>query len=299
MFIFLLTLFSAVTFADSYHRPPELEAELKKIAAENPGFVNLETAGTSFEGRPITVATLGSGPSILVVGGTHARERIAFELPLRLIRRLIAARDMLSGFSVRVLPLQNPDGVTYDFSDSGKMSWRKNRRPVGEGAIGVDLNRNYGYGWGNDGASSSPFSDIFKGPAPFSEPETRAVRDYISAHPDIRLVVNYHSFGEQVFYPWGSKYSPIENPTLRKLHYDLAEGYAKLTGYTAMQSSAPGPVTGDICDWSLGEKNIPCLAVELDPKEHINYGHYLPESEIERVVNRNWDAFLFLIKSLK
>jgi carboxypeptidase T len=46
---------------------------------------------------------------------------------------------------------------------------------------GVDLNRNYGYRWGmdNDGSDTDPCTDAYRGKAPFSEPETQAIRNWI------------------------------------------------------------------------------------------------------------------------
>ena len=45
---------------------------------------------------------------------------------------------------------------------------------------GVDLNRNYGYKWGldNEGSSDDPCDEGYRGKAPFSEPETQAIRDW-------------------------------------------------------------------------------------------------------------------------
>lgn len=51
-------------------------------------------------------------------------------------------------------------------------------------AVGVDLNRNYGYKFGidNEGSSPLPCAMDYRGKHPFSEPETQAVRNYISWH---------------------------------------------------------------------------------------------------------------------
>lgn len=57
---------------------------------------------------------------------------------------------------------------------------RKNRHEYPEQAecsyelIGVDLNRNYPYAfaYNDEGSSVDPCTDIYRGPEPFSEPET-------------------------------------------------------------------------------------------------------------------------------
>jgi hypothetical protein len=64
---------------------------------------------------------------------------------------------------------------------------------------GVDLNRNYPAGWEN--CSSDPASQIYRGTAPWSEPETRAVRDLFTAHPNIRIAVSYHSGDDRLAPP--------------------------------------------------------------------------------------------------
>ena len=108
--------------------------------------------------------------------------------------------NLLDKTEVWIVPLMNPDGSAYDLSGSvAPFSWRKNRRPTGPRTCGVDLNRNWEY---NLSASipkdqmkrlSDRESCFFGGDAPFSEAETRAVRDFLLNHPNIRVFMDYHS----------------------------------------------------------------------------------------------------------
>lgn len=64
---------------------------------------------------------------------------------------------------------------------------------------GVDLNRNYPIGW--DNCSDQPASQIYRGAAPWSEPETRAIRDLFESLPNIRLAISYHSGDDRLAVP--------------------------------------------------------------------------------------------------
>jgi hypothetical protein len=111
----------------------------------------------------------------------------------------------------------NPDGHYINITGMDS-TWRKNLRDNnGSGQFepefdGVDLNRNYDFLW--DHGDPNPQSREYRGPAPFSENETRAIRD-LSFNQKFVFDICYHSdsnptFGESVYYPWlwGSKYCP-------------------------------------------------------------------------------------------
>ena len=76
---------------------------------------------------------------------------------------------------------------------------------------GVDLNRNFGYKWGHEvsifdprPASPIPCLDTYHGGGAFSEPETRAVRDFVmSKRHRLHGYLAFHSFGNKILYPWG------------------------------------------------------------------------------------------------
>lgn len=72
-----------------------------------------------------------------------------------------------------------------------------NEDPVG----GVDPNRNYDAHW--ERASSDRRDQTYRGASPWSEPEARAVRDFVSAHPGIRVGVSLHSGEYLILHPWG------------------------------------------------------------------------------------------------
>lgn len=164
----------------------------------------------------------GTRRGVLLVGGTHARELMNPDLLIEMAVNLVASyltgndvilgsrtwpaadiRLMLEAVDLYLLPCVNPDGRHQVMTVDGL--WRKNRRDnPGTRCDGVDLNRNADLLWGvTEGQTScSPCTDIYCGPAAFSEPESRNVRHLLDAH-SIDCFVDVHSYSELVLYPWG------------------------------------------------------------------------------------------------
>jgi len=185
---------------EQFHNYAELLTELQTLAKENPGIVKYEVIGKSLEGRDIVNLRINGNqkyssqmPAISFMGSHHAREHLSTEMPLMLAQYLVAEYKkgtpeivrLVNYREINIIPLVNPDGAEYDIAQGRYRAWRKNRRPNGGYSYGVDLNRNYSYKWGTGGSSTNPNSETYMGPAPFSEPETQAVRNFISSKPNI------------------------------------------------------------------------------------------------------------------
>lgn len=70
----------------------------------------------------------------------------------------------------------------------------------------MDLNRNFGHEWGGQGASRSSCSSSYRGNAAFSEPETRAVKEWVEkmkGEVDWAAYFTLHSYGQKWMTPWG------------------------------------------------------------------------------------------------
>lgn len=135
--------------------------------------------GTSVQGRPIEVGCLGSGEhTVLVVGGLHTGpEAHSTELVLELARLVWTGDlDVPPSTQLCLLPVLNPDGLI-----SGQ---RTNAR-------GVDLNRNWpALNWHAD-AYHPEGGAVSGGAKPLSEPETRALWDYVlQTRPSAVLVLH-------------------------------------------------------------------------------------------------------------
>lgn len=209
------TLEEMNSILDSMHLLyPQLISERKDIASFR-----------TFEDRPMQWLRISNQPNtdqnkprVLYTALHHAREPMSLTQLIYFMWYLLEnysnneeIRDLIDNTELYFIPCVNPDG--YAFNESNKPEgggmWRKNRWLHPSGFIGVDLNRNYGLAWGIDdvGSSPDPFSGVYRGPAPFSEPETQAVA-YMTDQYKFDLVLNSHTFGNYVIYPWNYTAEP-------------------------------------------------------------------------------------------
>ncbi|KAI5062091.1 hypothetical protein GOP47_0022630 [Adiantum capillus-veneris] len=93
-----------------------------------------------------------------------------------------------------IIPLENYNG--RKIVENGQLCERKNGR-------GVDINRNWSLDWGKKEQDFDP-AEEFPGNAPFSEPETRIMRDLASSFKP-HLWINVHSGMQAMFTPYDHK----------------------------------------------------------------------------------------------
>jgi hypothetical protein len=261
-------------------------------------------------------------PTIYIEGGIHAREYSTNEVVLRFGEYLMGNYGLdadvtwlLDYFKVDINPVVNPDG--RKFAEQGYL-WRKNTNPnPPEGSeaaefpnYGVDLNRNHSFEFGQveGGSSGDPASDTYRGTAAASEPETQAVENYVnSIFPDRKgekseaapedtsgILIDVHSFGNTILYPWGSTSDPAPNQEgLRNLalkfgYYTNANG----TPYDVYQAIGLYPTDGTTDEWAYGTLGIPAYTFELGT-EFFESSEYFEESISDQVIA----AFFYGAKS--
>lgn len=82
--------------------------------------------------------------------------------------------------------------------------WRKTRSPTRGACRGTDANRNFGFHWGEVGASSNGCADTYKGDTAFSEPEAIVIRNIMESLKDrCKFYLTLHAYGNYMLYPWG------------------------------------------------------------------------------------------------
>jgi hypothetical protein len=202
-----------------------IKEEVLRTAVRNWRIAKPVLVGKTVKGEDIVGIKLSKGalwtrdgakPSTLYIGAQHAREWITPEMNLRLMHYLIDRYDsgdrrirrLLDENELWIVPVANPDGYDYSFTE-GQRLWRKNLRDNDDSGTvtpgdGVDLNRNFDYRWGydNEGSSPDPSDLTWRGPSPNSEPETQAI-DRLAKRVGFEFFVNYHSAAELLLYGTG------------------------------------------------------------------------------------------------
>jgi murein tripeptide amidase MpaA len=297
----------------AYHTTLEMETDLRLLERDHPGLARVVEIGRSLEGRSLQALKISdnaaeneSEAAVLVLGCHHAREWISVEVPYLVGRHLLESYDvdpevrgLVDSAEIWIVPIVNPDGLEY--SVHVYRYWRKNRRANADGTFGVDINRNYGYRWGTDDAGSSgvPASEVYRGQAPFSEPETAAVRDLCLGR-DVRAVVSYHSYSQVILYPWGYTTAPAPREAeLRTVAEALSGLMAGVSGTVygfGQASSALYTTNGDTTDWTYSLAGAPSYTIELPPVDVDGGGFFNDESAIAAIFAENLPALLYLTR---
>ena len=119
---------------------------------------------------------------------------------------------------------------------------------VGLAENGVDPNRNYGGFWGGPGADTNPLTQTYRGPQPFSEPESRNVKSVVSRHQVMSLITNHTTAGLVLRAPG---LAMLGDPVDENRGYkDLGDAMAKENGYFSQKSFELYDTTGTTEDWS-------------------------------------------------
>lgn len=244
----------------------ESDEEARESSDENE---DQTVIGTSVEGRNINAYHFGGGnEEILLVGGIHGgyswnTSLLAFET----IDYFRQNPDVIpENLQVTVIPVLNPDGLNATVGTAGRFDESdvpESRAVAVEGRFNantVDLNRNFDCEWESTGVWQSRTVD--GGDAPFSEPESRAIRDYVESRNIAGAVVWYSAAGGVFSSSCGEGILP-ETATLTNL-------YASASGYAPYQEFNFYEITGDMVNW-LAKENIPAISVLLSTHSDIEW----------------------------
>lgn len=305
------------SYDSGYHDYAETNAELRRIAAAYPQLAQTSVIGRSHEGRDIlaikisdNVGTDEAEPEVLLNANIHAREHLTTEQALYMANLLTGrysaesrVREVVDSREWWIIPMLNPDGSEFDHATGSYRSWRKNRQPnSGSSYIGTDLNRNFGYKWGCCGGSSgSTSSDTYRGPAAWSAPETRVLRDFVVSRrvggvQQIKAHIDIHSYSELILWPYGYTYADTDtglNADQASTFATIGRQMAATNGYTPQQSSELYVTDGGSNDWMWATQGIWSYTYELYPASP-NPGFYPPDEVIPRETARNKESILLL-----
>jgi hypothetical protein len=266
--------------------------------------------GASVEGRPMRAFCVGvscpdmfsppgttsppqAPPSLLLTAMHHGREPMGALAALHLVRGLAAgwadgdagASALLRARRIWVVLCVDPDAYALNLDRGGhgavrssQMMARKNRRPGCKKHgftyqdVGVDLNRNYDFAWDVDNVGSSPdvCAEDYRGPSPFSEPETAAMRDFV-LHPvygaNLTVAINWHSYARFINLPYAVEKMPRPPDDVYAALVDLAHGMADASGYGFGHPWTGGLYTcnGEASDWMVSRAGLLAYSPEIGP----------------------------------
>ena len=205
--------------------------------------------GYSVSGRPLEVYRFGQGEQqVMIAAGIHGGyEWNTIALADELVVYVNEHPDIIpSDVSLFILRNINPDGDARAHSVDGRVNDH-----------GVDLNRNFPENWqaewDRDGCWD--YAPTTGGSGPGSEPETRAVMNFLSSR-HIRALISYHSAGLGVF-PGGE---PWEKDSI-----EFAKALSKVTRYPYPPIDTGCYYTGTLADYAV---SVGAVAVDMELRNH-------------------------------
>ncbi len=270
---------ASLNSCESFISHSEIGQQLADWETQYPNMVDVFNVGNSVEGRELfairitsDIATPAPKPAARIIGSIHGNECVAATMVMEITGWLLEnygsdsdVTQFVDEASITLVPLVNPDGYTGQWAD------RYN-------ANDVDLNRNFGIGW----IESGGWGGNETGDYPYSEPETRAIRDM---EGNFSLGLSYHTIANYINGPWN--YTP-HHPPDDDLLWDMGTAYKGSSSYNVTFGWDWFGIYGDVNDWALGTNGCFDWTIEMRD-EYEDTG----ESAIHLAGVRGFLTFLF------
>lgn len=220
----------------------EVISKLDSMRIEYPNLISEKfSIGNTVESRPQWTVRVSNSPNaptgrpeVWFHSLIHAREPVSMMQNIYFMYWLFEnynvdplATYILENRELYFTPVINPDGYEYNRSTNpnGGGMWRKNRKLVTGTTYGIDLNRNFGtyefWNSTNNGSSTTPSSDTYRGEAPFSEPETFNMMNFVNSR-NFRGILSYHTYGNYLIRPWGYVDAPTpDEPIFQEFSQEM------------------------------------------------------------------------------
>jgi len=191
-----------------YHNYTSMTTFLRHVSTIYPNLTALYSIGKSVQGRELWVIVVSRSPyehmvgkpNVKYVANMHGNEAVGREMLLHLVLHLVQSYDndyyirwLLDNTRIHIMPSMNPDG--FEVAAEGTCAGGQGRY----NSRGFDLNRN--------------FPDYFKQNNKRSQPETEAVKEWLSK---IQFVLsgNIHGGALVASYPFDNTPSSIFSSVL-------------------------------------------------------------------------------------
>lgn len=303
------------TFYTAYRTIDEMSDLIDSLVLMNPAIAQRVSVGTSLEGRDIFGIVIKGvnapvdAPKFVINACQHAREWVAPMAACYAAEQLVTQygadpqiTDLVDSVEFHIIPISNPDGYVYTWGPD--RYWRKNRRNNGDGTYGVDLNRNYSYQWGGSGSSGYTGDETYRGPSPFSEPESTALANYMASIAGgvpctvgvdcgtgnectaVKAHLDIHTYGAVILGPWGwtDQIAPPRETELRSVQTDMESAMNSVNGYGYVAGLGTDQllyIADGICpDWTFGVLGALSWTYELRPIGSGLSGFSPPDTEI-------------------
>uniref|UniRef100_G3TZR4 Carboxypeptidase B2 n=1 Tax=Loxodonta africana TaxID=9785 RepID=G3TZR4_LOXAF len=285
------------SYYEQYHSLNEIYSWIDVMTERYPDMVEKIHIGSSYEKYPLYVLKVSKKQQIAknaiwIDCGIHAREWISPAFCLWFIGYVTQFygketmyTNLLRHMDFYVMPVVNVDG--YDYTWKKDRMWRKNRSFHEDNkCIGTDLNRNFASKhWCEEGASSFSCSETYCGPYPESEPEVKAVADFLRKNINhIKAYISMHSYSQHIVFPYS--YSRSKSKDHKELSQVASEAVRAIESVnknikyvhgSGSESLYLAPGGSDDWIYDLGTKYS--FTIELRDKGE--FGFLLPERLIK------------------
>lgn len=271
-----------VDIDDKKYDYEDMKKDIQLLSKYYPDYVAVQSIGKTSDNREIYCAILGNPNAknhILIQGSMHAREYINTQLLMSQLEYYltryekgkyngVSYKKMFNEVAVHIIPMVNPDGVTLSqyglngIQDKELVFLLKTMQKSSDftrwkaNVNGVDLNRNFSFGWTKKLGASKRGSMNYAGIKAESEKETKALVKYTKNIKGLKTVLSYHSMGNIIYWNYG------QTGKLMSQCKELVNLVKDITDYSLVMQSSKSIPYGGYSDYVVRELGIPAITLE-------------------------------------